>query len=543
MARGPPSPASSVGIRPPLVPDWDDEDEGLECSGDAIPTMEEVMQEVLDLRDAPPASTWSPLERQGFGEQDERDALDFDQLIQELLLHQGLLEHRECLDGFRLGCFSPQQASPGRGPGTLGELRRCGTLGELNEEAQATLLAGTLFEYSFSGLDVSVRPATGLLHPHGGTRSPSEVCISPCSDRSFLTPRSPSQCSRGTCGGSSGVSPSRTPGRQSGPSRPRTADEPSSEFSRSGLGQLQSFSASYNSSATQGVNSDLSRSGLGLSASAVQGANSLLLSLDRVLQLSHRGSNHSARTVSSVATSMSPNTARSVGTGGLPMGIRPEAVPELGAESEDEDEGVVSIVAFDSPRSTVSLGASMQRSVSGEGPLGASMDSSHLGFEETMRSELHTARSMVTPLGASGVQQLAYDGFSARTLLGDTLTLEGGLDGGLTDVLHRLAVENLSLDESITRSVRRVLQLGTVLGGQRLSDEEIRDLPKVRFEQAEQQSCAICLEAYQQGEFLNRIRCGHFFHVECLARWMRRATQCPLCREHCTEVGATSSGD
>merc|ERR1719469_1253813 len=121
---------------------------------------------------------------------------------------------------------------------------------------------------------------------------------------------------------------------------------------------------------------------------------------------------------------------------------------------------------------------------------------------------------------------------SARTLLGETLTQEG-LDGGLVDVLHRLAFEDFDLDESISRSVRRVFQLGTVLTGQRLSDEEIWSLPKVGFDQKEQQSCSICLEVYQQCELLNRLRCGHFFHVECLTRWMQQATQCPLCRDYC----------
>lgn len=115
-----------------------------------------------------------------------------------------------------------------------------------------------------------------------------------------------------------------------------------------------------------------------------------------------------------------------------------------------------------------------------------------------------------------------------RDATGDSMILEGTLG----HMLQRLTDDSL-LEESATASVRRVLQLGAVLTGHRLSDEEIRELPKVRFEAEEQQHCSICLEAYQEGELLTALQCGHFFHVECVTGWMQRATQCPLCRQEC----------
>ena len=105
------------------------------------------------------------------------------------------------------------------------------------------------------------------------------------------------------------------------------------------------------------------------------------------------------------------------------------------------------------------------------------------------------------------------------------------LEGSLEAMLRRLTAD--PVEENATNSVRRVLQMGAVMTGHRLSDEEIRALPRVRFEEAERQHCSICLEAYQQGQLLTATRCGHFFHVECLAGWMQRATQCPLCRQEC----------
>jgi hypothetical protein len=112
------------------------------------------------------------------------------------------------------------------------------------------------------------------------------------------------------------------------------------------------------------------------------------------------------------------------------------------------------------------------------------------------------------------------------------------LSGSLATMLQRLTTDS---EDALNRSVRRMLQLGTVLAGgdeldlplDGLSDEEIRALPKVRFESAEQQHCSICLEAYQEGELLTALHCSHFFHIECLARWMQRATICPLCRCPC----------
>jgi len=213
--------------------------------------------------------------------------------------------------------------------------------------------------------------------------------------------------------------------------------------------------------------------------------------------------------------------------------LRPGSISE--SEDDPDDEGVMSVIGFDSPRSENSLprpasnqrhvpvGDFHQRRVDPGDPLdetasvwGIDEDASHDGSD-----------TFASATRSDSLQQ------SARTVLGDTLTIEGGLDGGLTSVLHRLALENLSLDESLTRSVRRVLQLGTVLTGQRLSDEEILALPKVRFDAAEQQSCSICLEQYQRGELLTALKCGHFFHVGCLAKWFQRSMQCPLCRSEC----------
>uniref|UniRef100_J3MGR3 RING-type E3 ubiquitin transferase n=1 Tax=Oryza brachyantha TaxID=4533 RepID=J3MGR3_ORYBR len=42
--------------------------------------------------------------------------------------------------------------------------------------------------------------------------------------------------------------------------------------------------------------------------------------------------------------------------------------------------------------------------------------------------------------------------------------------------------------------------------------------------------CRICLEAYELGEALGTLPCGHSFHRVCAAKWFKRLDSCPLCR-------------
>lgn len=102
-------------------------------------------------------------------------------------------------------------------------------------------------------------------------------------------------------------------------------------------------------------------------------------------------------------------------------------------------------------------------------------------------------------------------------------------DGDRTGMLLRL-LSAAELDESLARSVRRVLQIGSALTGDGLSQDEIEDLPKVHFDKKEEQQCSICLEAFDTGELLTQLPCSHFFHVDCVSRWFKQSTQCPLCR-------------
>jgi hypothetical protein len=105
-------------------------------------------------------------------------------------------------------------------------------------------------------------------------------------------------------------------------------------------------------------------------------------------------------------------------------------------------------------------------------------------------------------------------------------------------LLQRLAGSGNDIDEGLARAVRQVLQMGAVLAGARLADDEIRALPKVRFDQADEQNCSICLESFRSGELLTQLPCRHFFHVDCVAVWFQQSTRCPLCRSGCHVTAA-----
>mmetsp|Transcript_6462 Transcript_6462/g.13285 ORF Transcript_6462/g.13285 Transcript_6462/m.13285 type:complete len:197 (+) Transcript_6462:118-708(+) len=50
----------------------------------------------------------------------------------------------------------------------------------------------------------------------------------------------------------------------------------------------------------------------------------------------------------------------------------------------------------------------------------------------------------------------------------------------------------------------------------------------------EEQGCAVCLGAIEEGDFCRELSCGHAFHAGCVMEWWLRAQraslECPMCR-------------
>jgi hypothetical protein len=47
---------------------------------------------------------------------------------------------------------------------------------------------------------------------------------------------------------------------------------------------------------------------------------------------------------------------------------------------------------------------------------------------------------------------------------------------------------------------------------------------------AESDPCSVCQDAFVAGETFRRMPCGHTFHAECLAPWLKGHNTCPTCR-------------
>ncbi|KAG5357700.1 hypothetical protein CJU90_6540 [Yarrowia sp. C11] len=48
--------------------------------------------------------------------------------------------------------------------------------------------------------------------------------------------------------------------------------------------------------------------------------------------------------------------------------------------------------------------------------------------------------------------------------------------------------------------------------------------------------CTICLEPICEASTTGHVRCGHWFHFECLHLWSQRSSSCPICRQQFDEV-------
>ncbi|CAE8612351.1 unnamed protein product [Polarella glacialis] len=102
-------------------------------------------------------------------------------------------------------------------------------------------------------------------------------------------------------------------------------------------------------------------------------------------------------------------------------------------------------------------------------------------------------------------------------------------DDSVGEMLRRISFENNLLDDAVYGTLQRVLQMDSAQDPPGLSEEKIRDLPKVRYT-GKDHNCSICLDSFQEGDLLTALPCEHFFHSECVTHWMQRATRCPLCR-------------
>jgi len=58
-----------------------------------------------------------------------------------------------------------------------------------------------------------------------------------------------------------------------------------------------------------------------------------------------------------------------------------------------------------------------------------------------------------------------------------------------------------------------------------------RAITKREIKEYDDQSCTICLQDYREGEVAVHLNCHHYFHENCITRWLKTNDPCPLCQQ------------
>lgn len=86
----------------------------------------------------------------------------------------------------------------------------------------------------------------------------------------------------------------------------------------------------------------------------------------------------------------------------------------------------------------------------------------------------------------------------------------------------------------------------------RLPNSSLRKIPTAKFSKGDPyETCAICLEDYQEGEKLRILPCSHAYHSKCVDPWLTRNRRvCPVCKrkvfaegEHVSDTESESDPD
>ena len=104
------------------------------------------------------------------------------------------------------------------------------------------------------------------------------------------------------------------------------------------------------------------------------------------------------------------------------------------------------------------------------------------------------------------------------------------------------AVEQQIIDEICPNpdkmSYEQLLELEEGLGNvnKGLSKDKINKIPEKPFHKAlfdDNIQCIICMEGFNENEFVKQLPCKHIFHAECINHWLSQQKNCPFCKAEC----------
>ena len=91
---------------------------------------------------------------------------------------------------------------------------------------------------------------------------------------------------------------------------------------------------------------------------------------------------------------------------------------------------------------------------------------------------------------------------------------------GLNNIFSGLNVANNNLNEDV-----KIV----------LTNEEFNKLGRKKYKDVEkdgnESKCTICLNKIEDDEEIIQLECGHFFHINCIEKWLKKCSnKCPNCR-------------
>eukprot|EP00933_Yihiella_yeosuensis_P052498 TRINITY_DN50593_c0_g1_i1.p1 TRINITY_DN50593_c0_g1~~TRINITY_DN50593_c0_g1_i1.p1 ORF type:complete len:421 (-),score=89.00 TRINITY_DN50593_c0_g1_i1:82-1344(-) len=127
----------------------------------------------------------------------------------------------------------------------------------------------------------------------------------------------------------------------------------------------------------------------------------------------------------------------------------------------------------------------------------------------------------------------------ARISRATTVYCEGVLNPSLRNLLPAHLLNQVSqlppgLQMLLLNTERTTRELEDMLTARRgLFDSTLEEIPRFNWppkESVSQTSCMVCLCDFELADECRRLPCGHVFHTQCVDEWLRRCTDCPICK-------------
>ena len=188
-------------------------------------------------------------------------------------------------------------------------------------------------------------------------------------------------------------------------------------------------------------------------------------------------------------------------------------------------------------------------------PLSSALRCGLCGRLASARNSIDSERSIFDSNMMSGLLFGALGGAALSRISGRSITsgmingaVIGGLGGAALDQVPRelQSMEGLLLHARMLQEHNRGLfgvldidnmsyeELYSTFGGPTqtpTSPERLASLPVRCYAASDPKAdCSICMESFKPREEMRTLPCLHFFHKNCIDRWLKQSKQCPICK-------------